>query len=64
MSGACSRAHRKHIKCAARKGRSPTEPEMDVAAPFLFLVLASGLAAYHRWRLATWAAFGLTGLLA
>jgi len=37
---------------------------MSVVAPFLFLLLASGFAAYHRLRLATWAALGLTGLLA
>ena len=36
---------------------------MSVAAPFLFLLLASAIAAYHRLRLATWAAIGASGLL-
>ena len=37
---------------------------MSVAAPFLFLLIASAVAAYHRLRLATWAAIGASGLLA
>ena len=37
---------------------------MSIAAPFLILLLATGLAAYHRWRLAVWAALAATGLVA
>jgi acyl-CoA dehydrogenase len=37
---------------------------MDVASPFLVFLLASGIAAYHRWRLATWAAATASALVA
>ncbi|MGY0505483.1 acyl-CoA dehydrogenase [Luteimonas sp. e5] len=36
---------------------------MSIALPFLILVLATGLAAYHRWRLAIWAALAASGLV-
>jgi acyl-CoA dehydrogenase len=37
---------------------------MDVASPFLVFLLVSGIAAYHRWRLATWAAVTAATLVA
>ena len=37
---------------------------MSVVVPFLVLLLATGLAAYHRTRLATWAAMAAAGLAA
>jgi acyl-CoA dehydrogenase len=37
---------------------------MDVATPFLVFLLVSGIAAYHRWRLATWAAVTASALVA
>jgi acyl-CoA dehydrogenase len=37
---------------------------MDVAIPFLALLLVSAIAAYHRWRLATWAAVAASVLVA
>jgi acyl-CoA dehydrogenase len=37
---------------------------MDHASPFLVFLLASGIAAYHRWRLATWAAATASALVA
>jgi acyl-CoA dehydrogenase len=36
---------------------------MDVAFPFVAFVIVSGIAAYHRWRLATWAAATATTLV-
>ncbi|MFP5373926.1 MAG: acyl-CoA dehydrogenase [Gammaproteobacteria bacterium] len=37
---------------------------MDHASPFLVFLLVSGIAAYHRWRLATWAAATASALVA
>ncbi len=37
---------------------------MSFVAPFLVILLAAGLAAYHRWRLAVWAAITAAGLVA
>ncbi|GAB3728922.1 acyl-CoA dehydrogenase [Luteimonas pelagia] len=37
---------------------------MDVATPFIAFLVLAGIAAYHRWRLATWAAATATGLVA
>jgi acyl-CoA dehydrogenase len=37
---------------------------MDVASPYLIFLLVSGMATYHRWRLATWAAVTASALVA
>ncbi|PJK01598.1 acyl-CoA dehydrogenase [Lysobacteraceae bacterium NML03-0222] len=37
---------------------------MSIAIPFIVILLAAGLSAYHRWRLAVWAALTATALLA
>ncbi|PJK11837.1 acyl-CoA dehydrogenase [Lysobacteraceae bacterium NML95-0200] len=37
---------------------------MSIAIPFLVILLAAALSAYHRWRLAVWAALTATALVA
>ncbi|RMH88603.1 acyl-CoA dehydrogenase [Lysobacter pythonis] len=37
---------------------------MSIVVPFLVILVAAALAAYHRWRLAVWAALTATGLVA
>ncbi|MGY1424087.1 acyl-CoA dehydrogenase [Lysobacter sp. A289] len=37
---------------------------MSIAIPFLLLLLISGIAAYHRWRLPVWVALVAVGLVA
>ena len=37
---------------------------MSIVAPFLLVILAAGIAAYHRMRLATWVALSACVLVA
>ena len=37
---------------------------MSILAPFLVLIAIAAVSAYHRWRLAVWAALTATALVA